>query len=196
MNRKLIGVISVFGLSAVIAGAVSWLGNGDSIESHPIVQVAPVIYSSFEDVQDQHDATLVVTVVSVDAEYVDYGRDGKADHADDPGLLMESLTVKVDDVLKGDKLLVGTELTVVQSQFGTMSEASDEEYLVPGNSYVIVASEYVSSPGTVEGKVWSMPLAGQGVFPIVDGEVHPTRADVFPETFDGGAVALDVLDKS
>ncbi|MGO1621563.1 hypothetical protein, partial [Flaviflexus sp.] len=79
---------------------------------------------------------------------------------------------------------------------GTMSETSEEEHLVPGRNYVIIALEYTPNPGTVDGTVWSTPLAGQGVFPIVEGEVVPTRADVLPETFGGGSVSLDVLDES
>ena len=196
MNRRLIGTLSTVGVVAAgVLVATTVLGD-DSDNSRHIPQAAPVIYSSFDDAQNQHDATLVVTVVNVEDEYVDYGGDGKPDHADDPGLSMESLTVKVDDVLKGDESLAGTELTLVHSSLGTMSETSEEEHLVPGRNYVIIALEYTPNPGTVDGTVWSTPLAGQGVFPIVEGEAVPTRADVFPETFGGGSVSLDVLDES
>lgn len=193
MNRRLIGTLSICGVSAVIAAAVTWPWGGETNETGHTVQAAPVIYDSFEDAQNQHDATLAVTVVSVDGTHTDYGGDGKPDFPDDPGLPMEYLTVKVDDVLKGDESLVGAELTVVQSELGTMSETTAEEHMVPGNTYVIIASEYESNPGTIEDKAWATPLAGQGVFPIVDGDVVPTRSDVFPETFNYGTVPVAAL---
>lgn len=195
MRKNLLIGLSLFALSAAVVAGVTWPWGDETDRSGYRMEVAPVIYSSFEDAQNQHDATLAVTVVSRDGTYVDYGGDGKPDFPDDPGLPMEYLTVKVDDVLKGDESLVGTELTVVQSELGTMSETTAEEHMVPENSYVIIASEYESNPGTIEDKAWATPLAGQGVFPIVDGDVVPTRADVFPETFNHGSVPVATLDQ-
>lgn len=194
MKKNLVIAVSVLGLStAAVAGAI-WPWGGESNRSGQRIDAAPVIYASFDDAQSQYDGTLVVTVISRDGEYVDHGGDGRPDFPGDPGLPMERLTVSVEDVLKGDESLAGRELTVVQSELGTMSETTSEEHLVAGTTYVIIASEYESNPGTVDGPVWSMPLAGQGVFPVVDGHAVPTRSDVFPETFNDGPVPLAALD--
>lgn len=195
MRRNLLIGLSVVAFSAAAVSGATWPWGDATDDDSYTVHAAPVIYSSFEDAQNQHDATLVVTVISLDGTYVDYGGDGEPDFPDDPGLAQQRLTVSVDAVLKGEESLVGGELTVVQSEQGTMSETTAEEHLVPGNSYLIIASEHVPNPGTVDGTVWSTPLAGQGVFPIIDGEVVPTRSDVFPETFDYGTVPVTALDE-
>ena len=195
MRKHLLIGLGLFALSATVVAGVTWPWGDETDRSGYRTEAAPVIYRSFEDAQNQHDATLAVTVVSRDGTYVDDGGDGKPDFPGDPGLPMEYLTVLVDDVLKGDELLVGSELTVVQSERGTMSETTAEEHMVPGNAYVIIASEYESNPGTLEGKAWATPLAGQGVFPLIDGDVVPTRSDVFPETFNHGSIPLAALDQ-
>lgn len=75
-----------------------------------------------------------------------------------------------------------------------MSETSSEEHLAPGNALVIIALEHEPNPGTADGTGWSMPLTGQGVFPVIDADVVLARSDVFPEAFDEGRVTVTALD--
>lgn len=89
---------------------------------------------------------------------------------------------------------MGQSIVVTQPKAGTVSESEAGDQFEAGKSYVIIASSFEPNPGTIDNRIWSTPLAGQGVFPVIDGQVFPTNPDVSPEVFEGTSVSLDVLE--
>ncbi|WP_054953392.1 hypothetical protein [Flaviflexus massiliensis] len=177
---------------ALVSGIKAWQGTENRDEQ--VVELAPVTYPSFESAQAANDATMLVTIVSSDGRYVDFGLDGKPNFGGDPGAGIEYFTAHVDDVISGDESLVEQSIVVTQLESGTVSEVEVGDQFEPGQSYVIIASSYEPNPGTIDSEVWSTTLAEQGVFPVIEGEVFPTSPDLFPEVFDGNSVSLEVLE--
>ncbi|MEZ7897995.1 MAG: hypothetical protein QMB98_04215 [Flaviflexus sp.] len=193
MMKKSVLAFGIVAACAVITFGGTKLWQKDQTELNQDVETAPVGYSSFEDAQEHHDATLLIMVKSMDGSYADFGLDGKPNFDGDPGLGIEYFTAHVVDVISGDESLMGQSIVVTQLEAGTVSESEAGDQIEAGKSYVIIALSFEPNPGTIESRIWSTPLAGQGVFPVFDGQVFPTNPDVFPEVFEGNSVSLDVL---
>lgn len=193
MAKKELIVVGAIAVSSValVSGIKAWRGTENSGEQ--VVELAPVTYPSFESARAANDATLLITIVSSHGHYVDFGLDGKPNFGGDPGLGIEYFTAHLDDVISGDESLVGQSIVVTQLENGSVSEVEARDLFEQGQSYVNIATSYEPNPGTIDGEIWSTPLAGQGVFPVIDREVFPSSPDVFPEVFEGNSVSLKEL---
>ena len=194
IRTRNIALAFLAGLLLVVDG-VWWLNSNRAApeSSETVVHAALVIYACFDDAVKQHGTAVLITVVSDPVRYEDFGADGKPDYAGQPGLPTEHLTVRIDEVLRGDAGLVGSEITVSQLPKDSGTTLEQDGYLEKGSQYVIIASAHKPNPGVgTAAEVWSMPLAGQGIFKVdAAGQVTPFVAGVFPETF--GAAGEEVV---
>lgn len=179
----------VFILCTALAAGTTWilLTLRDDTGEEILVHRSPVIYESFDDAAAQADAVMAITITSQAQRYEDFGGDGKPDYDRQPGLPVELLTARVDDVLQGDSSLTGETITFSQTPPEVVADNFVEDYMVQGKQYVVIAFHGHTNPG-VGGKsgveAWNTPLAGQGVFTLSsDGLVFPSKVGVFPELF-------------
>ncbi|GAA2236088.1 hypothetical protein GCM10010401_05070 [Rarobacter faecitabidus] len=174
-------------MTFALAVVATWYAFNLLSDSDPGEQVqisAPVLYESLQDVVEATDATLVVKAISEPRQEVDFGLDGKPDHADDEGLPVEVVDVEILEVLSGD-VEVGSTLTFIQPRTGSQDEDfSDSDRLNLDGENLILAYEIPNHPLGNGKSTWYAPGKGQGIFDVdASDEVSVRDQGVFPETF-------------
>lgn len=160
----------------------SVLSNGNRNQG----EFALVGFDSFQKMVDATDATLKVTILSKPTHYLDFGKDGKPDYLDQPGLPVMHTVARIDQVLRGDQTLENSVIALAQLDFSDESSTEfKDNYLQKSKQYVVFVVKNFSNPGVgVPQVVWSPISSGQGIFTVdVNGNLSARRAGIWPELF-------------
>ncbi|MEI9907650.1 MAG: hypothetical protein WDO06_06985 [Actinomycetota bacterium] len=133
-------------------------------------------------------------------EYLDFGKDGLPDYKGQPGLPVELVSAVVDDVLRGDRRLVGKSIVIRQPVISKSNEAETaSDRVTRDKEYVIIASEVVPNPGVgTSPRAWIPVGSGQGIFDVnSDGTLSVRRPGVWPGIFgEDGSLRVKNLPRS
>lgn len=155
--------------------------NDDRADDVRVIYGSPAGYTSIDELLRETDVTLAATVVSEPRDYVDFGADGKPDYDGQPGLPVQLVTVRVDDVIRGDRSLSGTLISVTQpSPIVQSTDVSlDTDRVTEGQRVVLVGRLDVANPGVGEKGESLVVLAGSGfgVFDVQDDGAITSRID-------------------
>ena len=177
--------------AVAIAGGVTILTLADKPENAPAAVIATpavretpsVTYGeallefpqdTASDVVSYADLGAIVTAVSQAPVAEDLNRESGETH---PGLVMRSVTFKVDRILwhrTGAPSLTGTFSTV---QSGSVTRTTNDanpvtsHFVIEGSTWVEVGQQYVM-PLALNGRSWG-PIMPQAVFPWVNGALEP-----------------------
>lgn len=185
-KSKVVLFVAVFLLSS---GATNfWFGTNSIFTdgSRNKSEFALVGFDSYQKMVNATDATLKVTILSEPKYYLDFGKDGKQDYPDQPGVPVIHTLVRIDQVLRGDKTLENDIVTLAQLDFSDESSTEfKDNNLQKSKQYVVFVVKNVSNPGVGDSEVvWSPISSGQGIFTIdVDGNLSARRAGIWPEFF-------------
>lgn len=165
--------------------------KNDSPTQTVFIDAAPVGYGSIEELLAETDVTVATTVVSEPRDFLDFGADGKPDYDGQPGLPIQLVTVRIDDVLRGDPSLKGTSISVTQpSPLVQSSDGSlDTDRISTGERVVLVGSMAKANPGVGEkGEILLIPAGtGFGIFDLrADGSMTARVDGVLGDAFAGG----------
>lgn len=185
-KSKVVLFVAVFLLSSGASNFWFEANSKFTVGNRNKAEFALVGFDSYQKMVNATDATLKVTILSEPSHYLDFGKDGKRDYPDQPGLPVIHTLVRIDQVLRGDRTLENGIVTLAQLNFSDESSTEfKDNNLQKSKQYVVFVVKNVSNPGVGDSEVvWSPISSGQGIFTIdANGNLSARRAGIWPEFF-------------